>query len=152
MHARIGFDFGRFCQNKPRTHEGSLISRKSAVLAAYFNTTRSRTPSGGRVAVRGSFLHQVLSETPEKGKPRNLAAFWLFQCYTVKEGLVRGFGRGSFGRQSSSFGRTGREQNRNQGPFENTTPLYGGRGGVCRLPVCCFLFRSPFSEHGVGHA
>jgi len=61
---------------------------------------------------------------------------------------VRGFARGSFGLQSSSFGRTGREQNRNQGPLENTTPLYGGRGGFVgfRSVVSCFVHFSASME------
>ena len=95
----------------------------------------------------------VFAPRPERNarnsKPRNLAAFWLLQCYTVKEGLVRGFARGSFGRQSSSFGRTGREQNGNQGPLENTTPLYGGRGGGFvgfRSVVSCFVHLSASME------
>ena len=80
MYARIGSDFGRFCPNKPRNHEGSLISRKSAVLAGYFYTTWPRRPSGLRVALRGSFLHHVPSETLETA---NLATSQPFGYYNV---------------------------------------------------------------------
>ena len=59
---------------------------------------------------------------------------------------MRGFARGSFGRQSSSFGRTGREQNGNQGPLENTTPLYGGRGGGLSASGLLFLVSFTFQR------
>ena len=89
-----------------------------------------------------------LQRNARNGQPRNLAAFWLVQCYNVKQDCVRGSGRGSIGRQSHSFGRTGREQNGSQGPLENTTPLYGGRGGFVgfRFVVSCFAHPSASME------
>ena len=51
----------------------------------------------------------VFAPRPERNarnsKPRNLAAFWLLQCYTVKQDRMRGFGRGGFGVATGGPGR-----------------------------------------------
>ena len=68
----------------------------------------------------------VFAPRPERNarnsKPRNLAAFWLLQCYTVKEGPLRGFARGKV--SASPRGGPGNAA----GPIRSD-PIVRGEGG-----------------------
>ena len=93
--------------------------------------------------MRGSFLHHVRPErNARNSKPRNLAAFWLLQCYTVKQDRLRGFARDKV--SASPRGGAGNAS----GPIRSHPPLYGGRGGVGH----CVLNHTagPLSDKGGG--
>ena len=62
---------------------------------------------------------------------------------------MRGSGRGSIGRQSHSFGRTGREQNGSQSPPRKYNPIVRRAGGGFvgfRFVVSCFVHLSASME------
>ena len=68
----------------------------------------------------------VFAPRPERnarnGQPRNLAAFWLLQCYNVKETRMRGVGRGKV--SASPLGGPGNAS----GPI-CSHPIVRGEGG-----------------------
>ncbi len=69
----------------------------------------------------------VFAPCPERNarnsKPRNLAAFWLLQCYIVKEDRMRGFARGKV--SASSRGGPGNAA----GPIRSHPIVRGEAGG-----------------------